>query len=104
MAYWGQKIRARVALANYSTFKVEGTVRVWFSNDLILSEDDIASPSQLSLSMHPGATRLDLTVTVPAGAPIMTTFVIFEIVGKAGPYKVSDWIPARGTLIRFPGF
>jgi hypothetical protein len=97
----GNTLRARFALANYSTSSVDVDARLWFSTDDSYQWFDRISPTAHSFTVSAqGSTQQGLTWTVPTlGAAGTTYHVIARVVATTtSGAVVGDWIPLRGTV------
>ena len=97
----GNTLRARFALANYSTDEVDVTARLWFStDDLYQWSDTISATSHTFTVSAQGSTQQGLTWTVPALGAAGTTYHVIARVTATTPagVTVGDWIPLRGTV------
>ncbi len=103
-------LRARFALANYSTSDVEVTARLWFSLDEQWGPDDAVSPTVRSFSVgQAGSTLSGNTWAVPAlgylvgQQEIRTFYPIIRVEATTGDGTVvRDWIPLPGLVVH-PG-
>jgi hypothetical protein len=102
----GDALKTRVALANYSTERMQVTTQLYFSSDEKWQATDVASPEAYLKPLDDatsGLSRREYTVpTLTPGTyrPILRTSSVRLLAdGSTDPStEVTDWIPLRGTV------